>query len=165
MIHMMIGIQGAGKSTFANEYAKEINAEIISTDGVRIANPGISEDLVWPYVYKKVAECVTNNIEVIFDATSITPKVRKRFIDNVELHGVKCVIGAYFFDVDKNVCAARVEKRNNENTQINIPIEAFSTILPLLNDLLPIKREHINPKDINKKNNPVPLVIPNCSLP
>lgn len=125
MIHMLIGIQGAGKSTFANEYSKEINAEIISTDGVRIANPGISEDLVWPYVYKKVAECVTNNIEVIFDATSITPKVRKRFIDNVELHGVKCVIGAYFFDVDKNVCAARVEKRNNENTQINIPIEVI----------------------------------------
>lgn len=125
MIHMMIGIQGAGKSTFANEYAKEINAEIISTDSVRIANPGISEDLVWPYVYKKVAECVKNNIEVIFDATSITPKVRKRFIDNVELHGVKCEIIAYFFDVDKHVCAKRVEKRNADNTQINIPIEVI----------------------------------------
>ena len=125
MIHMMIGIQGSGKTTFSLEYAKVINAEIISTDGVRIANPGISEDLVWPYVYKKVAECVKNNVEVIFDATSITPKVRKRFVDNVESHGVKCVIGAYFFDVDKNVCAARVEKRNNDQTQINIPLEVI----------------------------------------
>ena len=125
MIHMMIGIQGAGKTTFAKELAKEINAEIVSTDGVRMANPGISEELVWPYVYKKVAECVKNNIEVIFDATSITPKVRKRFIENVELHDVKCVIGAYYFDVDKNICAKRVEKRNMDNSQINIPIEVI----------------------------------------
>lgn len=125
MIHMMIGIQGSGKTTFSNELANDINAEIVSTDLVRTTNPGISEDLVWPYVYKQVAECVKNNIEVIFDATSITPKVRKRFIDNVESHGVKCVIVAYFFDVDKNVCAKRVEKRNKDNTQINIPIEVI----------------------------------------
>lgn len=125
MVHMMIGIQGSGKTTFSNELAKSINAEIVSTDLVRIANPGISEDLVWPYVYKKVAECIKAEKEVIFDATSITPKVRKRFIDNVELHNVKCEIIAYFFDVDKNICAARVEKRNNDNTQINIPIEVI----------------------------------------
>ncbi len=125
MIHMMIGIQGSGKTTFSNELANDINAEIVSTDLVRTTNPGISEDLVWPYVYKQVAECVKNNIEVIFDATSITPKVRKRFIDNVESHGVKCEIVAYFFDVDKNVCAKRVEKRNKDNTQINIPIEVI----------------------------------------
>lgn len=125
MIHMMIGIQGSGKTTFSNELAKVINAEIVSTDGVRMANPGISEDLVWPYVYKQVAECVKNSIEVIFDATSITPKVRKRFIDNVESHDIKCEIIAYFFDVDKHVCAKRVEKRNADNTQINIPIEVI----------------------------------------
>ena len=125
MIHMMIGIQGSGKTTFSKELAKDINAEIVSTDLVRMANPGISEDLVWPYVYKQVAECVKNNIEVIFDATSITPKVRKRFIDNVEMHGVKCEIVAYFFDVDKDICARRVEQRNKDNTQINIPIEVI----------------------------------------
>ena len=125
MIHMMIGIQGSGKTTYSLELSKIINAEIVSTDGVRMANPGISEDLVWPYVYKKVAECVEKGVEVIFDATSIIPKVRKRFIDNVESHGVKCVIGAYFFDVDKHICAARVEKRNNDQTQINIPIEVI----------------------------------------
>lgn len=125
MIHMMIGIQGSGKTTFSKELAKSINAEIVSTDLVRMTNPGISEDLVWPYVYKRVAECVKNNIEVIFDATSITPKVRKRFIDNVELHDVKCEIIAYFFDVDKDICASRVEQRNKDNTQINIPIEVI----------------------------------------
>lgn len=125
MIHMMIGIQGSGKTTFSKKLAKDINAVVVSTDLVRMANPGISEDLVWPYAYKQVAECIENSIEVIFDATSITPKVRKRFINNIELHGVKCEIIAYFFDVDKNVCASRVEQRNKDNTQINIPIEVI----------------------------------------
>ena len=125
MVHMMVGIQGSGKSTFSSILANEINATIVSTDSVRMANPGINEDLVWPYVYKLVAECIKNNEEVIFDATSITPKVRKRFIENVELHNVKCEIIAYFFDVDKHICAARVEKRNKEENQINIPIEVI----------------------------------------
>ena len=125
MVHMMVGIQGSGKSTFSSILANEINAKIVSTDSVRMANPGIKEDLVWPYVYKLVAECIKNNEEVIFDATSITPKVRKRFIENVELHNVKCEIIAYFFDVDKHICAARVEKRNKEENQINIPIEVI----------------------------------------
>ena len=30
-----------------------------------------------------------------------------------------------FFDVDKHICAARVEKRNKEENQINIPIEVI----------------------------------------
>ena len=37
----------------------------------------------------------------------------------------KCEIIAYFFDVDKHICAARVEKRNKEENQINIPIEVI----------------------------------------
>ena len=58
MVHMMVGIQGSGKSTFSSILANEINAKIVSTDSVRMANPGIKEDLVWPYVYKLVAECI-----------------------------------------------------------------------------------------------------------
>ena len=123
MIHMMIGIQGAGKTTFAKQLAKDIKAKIISTDSVRVNMPGIKEELVWPYVYKQVALAVQEGKEVIFDATSITPRVRKRFIDEVEKYGVKCVISAYYFDVDRDVCIQRVAQRNKDRTQINIPIE------------------------------------------
>ena len=90
MIHMMIGIQGSGKTTFAKQLAKELKIKIISTDSVRVNMPGIKEELVWPYVYKQVALAITEGKDVIFDATSITPRVRKRFVDEVEKYGVKC---------------------------------------------------------------------------
>ena len=58
---------------FLNLYViHKVNDLIYDSDEVSNLNiSGISEELVWPYVYKKVAECVKNNIEVIFDATSI----------------------------------------------------------------------------------------------
>ena len=123
MIHMMVGIQGSGKTTFAKQLAKEIKAKIVSTDSVRVNMPGIKEELVWPYVYKQVALLVKEGKDVIFDATSITPKVRKRFVDEVEKHGVKCEIGVYYFDIERDVCVQRVIQRNKDRTQINIPID------------------------------------------
>ena len=125
MIHMMIGIQGSGKTTFAKQLAKELKIKIISTDSVRVNMPGIKEELVWPYVYKQVALAITEGKDVIFDATSITPRVRKRFVDEVEKYGVKCEICAYYFDVEKEVCVQRVAQRNKDRSQINIPIEVI----------------------------------------
>ena len=101
MIYLLIGIQGAGKTTFANELAKEKNMVIISTDMVRKNNPGIKEELVWPYVYEQVAINAKKNLDVIFDATSITPKVRKRFMDEVNKFSVDSLFGAFFFETDK----------------------------------------------------------------
>lgn len=123
MIHMMIGIQGSGKTTFAKQLAKELKVKIVSTDNVRINMPGIKEELVWPYVYKQVALAVQEGKDIIFDATSITPRVRKRFVDEVEKYGVKCVICAYFFDVERDLCVQRVAQRNKDRTQMNIPID------------------------------------------
>ena len=125
MIHMMIGIQGSGKTTFAKQLAKELKIKIISTDNVRVNMPGIKEELVWPYVYKQVALAISEGKDVIFDATSITPRVRKRFVDEVEKYGVKCEICAYYFDVDRDVCVQRVAQRNKDRSQINIPIQLY----------------------------------------
>ena len=35
MVHMLIGIQGSGKTTFAKEFIKNNNCKIASTDYVR----------------------------------------------------------------------------------------------------------------------------------
>lgn len=123
MIHMLIGIQGSGKTTFAKSYAPTINARIVSTDNVRKANPGIDESLVWPFVYQQVANYVKNNVDVIFDATSITPKVRKRFIEEVTKLGVCPKISAYFFVTDKDVCVNRVIERNKIDGELQLPPE------------------------------------------
>ena len=55
MIHMLVGIQGSGKSTYALELSKELNCEIVSTDNVRKA--GVPEQDVWKVVYQKMCRC------------------------------------------------------------------------------------------------------------
>lgn len=123
MIHILIGIQGSGKTTFAKSFAPTINACIVSTDSVRKSHPGIDETLVWKLVYEQVAINVKNNIEVIFDATSITPKVRKRFIDEVSKFGITPEVCAYFFETDKNECYKRVVERNKIEGELPLPPE------------------------------------------
>lgn len=122
-IHLLIGIPGCGKSTFANKMNKELNIEIVSTDAVRMNNPGILEEEVWPRVYSRIGELLNSNLDVIFDATNITPKVRKRLVDNVIVHCEKFDIVAYYFNVDWHICYDRVNKRNNDPNEHYLPVE------------------------------------------
>ena len=55
-VHLMIGIQGSGKSTFSNQLSKKENIMIVSTDRVRQANPDWPEENIWPEVYRLCAE-------------------------------------------------------------------------------------------------------------
>jgi len=125
MIYMMVGIQGSGKSTLAKKIASEENIEIISTDKVRQNNPGIAESLVWPTVYEKVANACKENRNAIFDATSVTKKVRKRFFDSVEAFGVHPSVGIYNFLETPETCRKRVELRNQDKNELFLPIEVI----------------------------------------
>lgn len=123
MIHMLIGIPGSGKSTFAKKLQKELKCEIISTDAVRMSAPGIKEDEVWPMVYRQAAIALNSNKDAIFDATNITPKVRKRFIDSVTALGAQVVVGAYYVKEDVKLCHARVKRRNKIDGELYLPPE------------------------------------------
>lgn len=123
MIYMMVGIQGSGKSTFAKKLSLEKKCDIISTDQVRKDFPGIKEDLVWPFVYEQVSNKVRKNEDCIFDATNITPKVRKRFIDEVKKFGVEPVIGVYYLKTDVEICHKRVIERNKDSNELYLPPE------------------------------------------
>lgn len=123
MIYMLIGIQGSGKSTFAKKYAKEWNCKIISTYQVRSDNPGIKEEKVWETIYKTAYEITLKNEDAIFDATNITPKVRKRFFDEVEKYGKRPKVGAYYFSTDKKICYDRVVERNKNKNELFLPPE------------------------------------------
>lgn len=126
VLHIMVGIQGSGKSTYSEKLAKDLKIKIVSTDIVRVENPGIDEALVWPTVYKMCADELKTK-DVIFDATSITPKVRKRLLDNIKELNTEFNAGCYFFDVPLEVCKKRVEYRNTLNTGINIPLEVLDS--------------------------------------
>lgn len=114
-IYLLIGIQGSGKSTYARKLSKDKNIDIVSTDIVRIKNKGIEEKDVWPTVYKTIADYVKTK-DVIFDATSITPKVRDRLKENLLAYGLKhnidYEIHALFFPTAAVTASARVDARN-----------------------------------------------------
>ena len=83
LVHMMVGIPGSGKSTYSNKLHKEFGYPIVSTDVVRTLHPDWEESLIWPEVYRLCAEYLSNNQDIIYDATNITPKVRNRFCEEV----------------------------------------------------------------------------------
>lgn len=124
-IHLMIGIPGCGKSTFSHKLAIDKQIEIVSTDRVRSENPGIKEELVWPMVYEMISNQLNQNNDVIFDATNITPKVRKRLVDNVLLHSQGFEMIAYYFVVDWQICVSRVSIRNNDPNELFLPVEVI----------------------------------------
>lgn len=126
-VHMMIGIPGSGKTTFARSLSKEHNYVIVSSDVVRMLHPDFDETKVWPEVYRLCAENLKNNQDIIFDATNITPKVRARFDTELSKYHVKYQKIAYFFKTDVSKCIERVTKRNTLSNELYLPTEVISS--------------------------------------
>ena len=127
-VYMMIGIQGSGKSTFAKVLSKGFNISIISSDELRTKNPGLKEELVFPTLYKACKEKLLNNESFIYDATNITPKVRKRFVDSLAELGVPrdmYDIVAVYFEPNVELSIKRVSKRNDEGIEKFIPLDVI----------------------------------------
>lgn len=127
MIHLLVGIPGSGKSTYAKELREILNCDVISTDTVRNEHPDWEEPAIWVEVYKRAADALRNDTDVIFDATNPTEKVRKRFIEKVSEHGVKVIMGAYFFDTPWEICTERVIKRNQMPNERFLPPEVVES--------------------------------------
>ena len=123
MVHMLIGIQGSGKTTFAKQLQKELNCEIASTDYIRANYKDVKEADVFSMVYKMCSDALNNNKDIIYDATNITPKVRRRFFDEMEKNNVTPQVTAYYFDTDVVECYNRVKMRNTMEGELYLPEE------------------------------------------
>ena len=139
MLHLLVGIQGSGKTTFSKELSQKLNCPLVSSDGVRNIHPTWSEDLIWPEIYRLIAESLKKNEDVVYDATNITPKVRKRVKDNIEQLGATFKAIAYFLDTPIDECIKRVEKRNEMVGERFLPLEVIesyqkSLVIPTLDE-------------------------------
>lgn len=141
-VHMMVGIPGSGKSTYSkNVLSKEIGCRIVTSDGVRMEHPDWDETLVWPEVYRRVAEELSAGRDVIYDATSPTPKVRARFFTRLNelIPDVSFEVGVYYFPTPAEICYKRIEKRNQVPGEHFFPLDqvesyASTIVVPTLEE-------------------------------
>ena len=111
--YMMVGLSGSGKST----YAEKLNAKVISSDAIRAEVFGDENDQthnaqVFEILHKRIIECLKNGEDCVYDATNLSAKRRKSFlnsISHIECEKICCVFATPF-----EVCVERDNKRNRK---------------------------------------------------
>lgn len=134
VLHLMVGVQGSGKSTYSKKLRDEFGYKIISSDEVRKMHPDWEEVKVFPEVYRLCALELKEGRDVIFDATNITPKVRNKNINLVRELYKDFKVYAYFINTNKEVCKERVKIRNTIEGELFLPIEVIDSYF---NNLVP----------------------------
>lgn len=127
-VHVMVGIPGSGKSTYSNTVLQpKLQCLIVTSDGIRQEHPDWDEPSVWAEVYRRIANELANNRDVIFDATSCTPRVRARLFERINelIPNVSYKAGAYYFPTPSDICFARIEKRNQVVGEHFFPLDAL----------------------------------------
>lgn len=126
-IYVLVGVPGSGKSTFANKAKSSLNAQIVSSDVVRNMHPDWKEEQIFPEVYRLTASFLKEDINVIYDATNITPLVRKRLVNELEKYNVSYQMEAYYFPISYEDCLARIAKRNEDSKERFFPLDALKS--------------------------------------
>lgn len=113
----MIGISGSGKSTYANGLKTSLNAELVETDAIRQELTGNAEDQsqngrVFEIARKRVNDILAQGKNAIIDATSLSTRDRKDWIDIAKKNNAE--VRAYFIDTPVSVCKSQNNKRTRK---------------------------------------------------
>lgn len=115
---MLIGLPGSGKTSYAKKLVSKMRDrddwKICSSDGVRrklYGDEGIqgNPNTVFEHLHKEVKECLSNNINVIYDATNVSRKNRKNLIQICKSLGVEIEAHIVWATIDE--CIIRDKNR------------------------------------------------------
>ena len=117
ILAVMIGISGSGKSTYANGLKTSLNAELVETDAIRQELTGDAEDQsqngrVFEIARKRVNDILSQEKNAIIDATSLSMKERKDWIDIGKKNNAE--IRAYLIDTPVSICKSQNNKRKRK---------------------------------------------------
>lgn len=104
----MVGLSASGKSTIANEIAKENNCIIVSSDNIRgeICENGVIDqsknDEVFKIFHQRIRDGLLSGKNVIADATNINMKARRSVLENVKK--IDCYKIAYVIPKSSDKC-------------------------------------------------------------
>lgn len=117
ILAVMIGISGSGKSTYANGLKTSLGAQLVETDAIRLELTGDAEDQsqngrVFAIAKKRVSDYLSQGKNTVIDATSLSIKDRKDWIDIGKSNNAE--VRAYFIDTPVSVCKSQNNKRERK---------------------------------------------------
>ena len=87
----------------------------------------MKEEEIWPEIYRLCSTSLLNGLDIIYDATNITPNVRTRFVNKLKDLGVENYDKiAYFFTTDPKLCEERVAIRNTMPNERFLPVDVIA---------------------------------------
>jgi predicted kinase len=113
-IYLLIGLQGSGKSYWANENAGRLEAEVISSDEIRNefeaqGKDAMNNGYVFAIFNERLERLLKSGRNVILDATHARRAWRADSLATARQHGAT-VVGVWF-DVPLAVCRQRNASR------------------------------------------------------
>lgn len=117
-LYIMCGIPGSGKSTIAKSISEEKGSMIICPDSIRKELTGREEEQsknpeVFALAYERTEKALLQGESVVFDATNISKRDRKNFLDRL---GFDHEVIAIVVSADLSTCL-----RRNAERQRNVP--------------------------------------------
>jgi predicted kinase len=133
ILAVMIGISGSGKSTYANGLKTSLNAQLVETDAIRLELTGNAEDQsqnakVFEIAKKRVNDYLAQGKNTIIDATSLSIKERKDWIDIGRANNAE--VRAYFIDTPVSICKSQNNKRARKVPEWVIDRQASKLFAP-----------------------------------
>ena len=106
---MLVGLPGAGKSTFANTFE---GYAIHSPDAIR--NELNIHDIyqaqeVLDILHERIYADMEQGKDIVYDSTNLTPNRRKKFLRSIEQYGYEKI--CYVIDTPVATCRARNARR------------------------------------------------------
>lgn len=154
-MYLMCGCSGAGKTTFAKQFAKECNLKYLGIDDFYALVNGdecihTNSFEVWIEFYKAIHEAEINDIDVIIDTNAITKSHREQFIEwfpTFEHHLI-------YIDA-----VPELRKKNNKSRRRQVPDEVMDKMHSRLQ--VPLEHEQFKTitRIINHENNFIEPII------
>ena len=113
---MLVGLPGSGKSTYIKKYFNQ-NLRVHSSDAIReeLSGNENNQDIngkVFDLLHKRVREDLKNGISCVYDATNISWKRRKAFLDS--LKNIKCWKVCHIIATPFEVCLEQNSQRERK---------------------------------------------------
>ena len=113
----MVGISGSGKSTFAGGLETSLSAKVVSTDDIRLEITGDATDQtrngeVFGIARKRIDDLLAQGKNAVIDATSLSQKDRRLWVDLGKKHGAELV--AYVVNRPADVAKQQNLKRTRQ---------------------------------------------------